>query len=83
MVTQELMELFIIILKLANEFINQLYADLNIDVDLIKSNTLQNNFVVVYDPFYDSYDAYDLTHYNPGENLGDFLINSNHSFFMI
>lgn len=66
--------------QLANDFVYRLNIDGGYDVELMKTNTLQFNYIVVYDHDYDTYDAYDLTGYNPGENVNNFL-DRNESYF--
>jgi hypothetical protein len=68
--------------ELASEFVNRAYADAGIDISLVKSNTLQYNYIVVYDRDYGTYDAYDLTGYNVGDNILDFVTaNSDYIYY--
>ena len=66
--------------QLANEFVNRAYTDAGIDIDLVKTNTLQTDYIVVYDHDYGTYDAYDLSYYNVGEDVLDY-INDNEDWF--
>lgn len=66
--------------QLAQDFVYRLNVDAGYDVELVKTNTLQYNYIVVYDYDYGTYDAYDLTGYNPGEDIVSFL-NWNESDF--
>lgn len=66
--------------QLAQEFVNRAYADAGLDLDLVKSNTLQTDYIVVYDADYGTYDAYDLSGYNVGDNILDF-VNANEDWF--
>src|SRR4051794_7675243 len=59
--------------ELATEFADSMWYDIGYDVELVKVDTQQYNFVVVYDHDLGTYDAYDLTNYNPGEDIGNFL----------
>lgn len=69
--------------ELAQKFVQQLNLDAEFSVDLVKKSTLQSDFIVIYDPLTDSYDAIDIEHYNPNlDNAVDYYFNnSNHNFF--
>lgn len=67
--------------QLAQKFEDAMWYDLGYDVELVKINTLQYNYVVVYDYDLGTYDAYDLTNYNPGENIGRFLDTNEWRFY--
>lgn len=67
--------------QLAQEFEDAMWYDLGYDVELVKVNTRQYNFVVVYDYDLGTYDAYDLTNFNPGEDIGRFLDNNEWRFY--
>jgi hypothetical protein len=67
--------------ELANEFVYRLNVDLGYDVELVKTNTIQYDYIVVYDYDLDTYDAYDLTFYNPGENLSNYLYDNENYFY--
>lgn len=67
--------------ELAKEFVYRLYVDKGYDVELVKSNTLQYDYIVVYDYDYGTYDAYYIGAYNPGENLGNYLASYNYKFY--
>ncbi len=67
--------------ELAREFVRRVNTDIgNFDIELVKSTTLQYDYIVVYDWDYGSYDAYYIGNYNVGENLGNYL-NSYESWF--
>ena len=55
------------------------------DLELMKINTLQddylNDYIVVYDWVEDTYDAYDITEYMPGENISDYLFDFENFFY--
>lgn len=59
--------------QLAHEFVRRMNIDLGYDLELVKTNTYQYDYIVVYDWDLDSYDAYYVGNYNPGENLSRFL----------
>ena len=59
--------------QLAAAFVDRAYGDAGIDADLVKSNTLQYNYIVVYDYDYKSYDAYYIGGYVVGQNVSDFI----------
>ena len=51
------------------------------ELELMKLDTLKWNYIVVYDWVTDTYDAYDLTWYNPGENIADYLYDYDSYFY--
>ncbi|MGB0452068.1 MAG: hypothetical protein ACPGJV_00015 [Bacteriovoracaceae bacterium] len=59
--------------ELADIFVERLWEDLGIDAELVKTDTLQYDYIVVYDYDLDSYDAYYIGEYNPGESLSNYL----------
>lgn len=70
--------------ELANDFVdsvNRYMADY--DLELMKSHVLytEGKYIVVYDWETDTYDAYDLSWYNPGENISDYLYDNDQYFF--
>jgi len=67
--------------ELAQEFVHRLYTDLGIDVSLVKTYTLQDDYVVVYDHDLYTYDAYYIGNYNVGENLATYLNIYDSSFY--
>ena len=67
--------------QLANEFVRRLNIDEGFDVELVKTNTRQFDYIVVYDRDFDTYDAYYLGNYNVGENLSRYLDNYDNRFF--
>lgn len=67
--------------QLAQHFEDAMWYGLGYDVELVKINTLQYNYVVVYDWDLGTYDAYDLTNYNPGEDIGRFLDTNEWRFY--
>lgn len=59
--------------ELAKKFVQELNLDAEFSVDLVKKSTLQSDFVVIYDPLTDSYDAIDIQNYDPNyDNAADF-----------
>lgn len=67
--------------QIAADFVYRLNIDAGYDVELVKTNTLQYNYIVVYDYDYGTYDAYDLTGYNPGEDVVSFLYRNESDFY--
>lgn len=67
--------------QLATDFVHRLNIDAGYDVSLVKTNTQQADYIVVYDYDYGTYDAYDLRYYNPGENLNNYLNLHDSSFY--
>lgn len=59
--------------QLANNFVYHLNYGSDYDVELVKTNTQQWDFIVVYDYDLDTYDAYDLTYYSFNKDI-DFFI---------
>ena len=58
--------------ELAERFIYQLNLDPEYEVDLIKSSTKTRNFIVVYDPYYGTYDAIDISGYSVDMDAVDY-----------
>ena len=68
--------------QLAAEFVRRVNSDVaGYDLELVKTNTLQYNYIVVYDYVTDSYDAYDIGSYNVGENLYNYLSKYDYYFY--
>jgi hypothetical protein len=69
--------------QLAEKFVQQLNLDSEFEVELVKKSTLEENFVVIYDPYTDSYDALNIDSYNPNfNNASDYYYaNSARGFF--
>jgi hypothetical protein len=68
--------------QVAAEFVRRMNIDLvGYDVELVKTNTLQYDYIVVYDWDFGSYDAYYIGAYNPGENLYSYLNLYNYKFY--
>lgn len=59
--------------ELAAIFVDRLYQDLGYDIELVKANTLQYDYIVVYDYDLGQYDAYYIGNYSVGQNLNNFL----------
>jgi hypothetical protein len=67
--------------QLAQEFVRRVNSDVyGYDLQLVKSTTLKYDYIVVYDHYYRTYDAYYIGAYNVGENLSYYL-NSYSSYF--
>ncbi|HVK61736.1 MAG TPA: hypothetical protein VM432_09310 [Bdellovibrionales bacterium] len=67
--------------QLAQAFVDRAYGDAGIDAKLVKTNTLQYNYIVVYDYDYGTYDAYWIGGYNVGENVSDFISRNNSKMY--
>jgi hypothetical protein len=68
--------------QLAEEFVRRVNVDVwGYDISLVKSNTLQSDYIVVYDRDYGTYDAYYIGDYNVGENLSNYLRNYEYTFY--
>ena len=68
--------------ELANDFVANLNLDPEFEVEVIKANTKVQNYVVIYDPYTDSYDAINLGNYDPQlDNATDYYFNSIDSNF--
>lgn len=67
--------------ELAREFVYRMNVDEGYDLELVKDNTLQYDYIVVYDWDLDSYDAYYIGAYNPGENLWNYLDDYAYDFY--
>ncbi len=69
--------------ELAKKFVKELNLDEEFDVTLVKKSTLQENFIVIYDPYTDSYDALNIDNYNPEvDNAADYYFdNSGRAFY--
>ncbi|MEK6706135.1 MAG: hypothetical protein AABZ06_10125 [Bdellovibrionota bacterium] len=68
--------------QLAREFVRRVNIDLvNYDLELVKINTLQYDYIVVYDHYYGTYDAYYIGDYEPGEYLGSYISRNQYRFY--
>ena len=67
--------------ELAQIFVDRLWTDLGYDIELVKANTLQYDYIVVYDYDLGQYDAYYIGDYIVGENLGNYLNFYENDFF--
>ncbi len=67
--------------EVAKEFVRRVNIDLGWDVSLVKTNTLQYDYIVVYDYDYGTYDAYYIGNYNAGENLSSYVNFYNYKFY--
>lgn len=66
--------------QLATEFVRRVNLDLGYDIEMVKVNTLQYDYIVVYDWDYGTYDAYYIGDYNVGESLYNY-VNSWENYF--
>ena len=63
--------------QLAEKFVQELNLDADFSVTLVKKSTLQDNFLVIYDPYTDSYDALNIDNYDPAlDNAADYYYNN-------
>lgn len=60
--------------ELAKEFVDRVWTDVGYDLELVKTNTEQYDYIVVYDWDLGTYDAYYLGSYNVGEDLFNYLL---------
>ena len=69
--------------ELAKHFVRELNLDAEFEVDLVKKSTKQYDFMVIYDPLTDSYDAINIGSFDPNyDNAVDFYFdNSNANYF--
>ena len=69
--------------ELAEKFVQELNLDEEFDVTLAKKSTLEANFIVIYDPYTDSYDAINIDNYDPAiDNAADYYFdNSGRAFY--
>ena len=69
--------------ELAETFVQELNLDAEFNVSLAKRSTLRNNFVVIYDPLTDSFDALNIDNYNPNLDSAAeyYFANSSRGFF--
>jgi hypothetical protein len=68
--------------EIASLFVSSLNLDADFDVTLVKDNTLEVNYVVIYDPYTDSYDAVNLGGYDPDyDNASDYYYNNSAASF--
>ena len=69
--------------QLAEKFVQEINLDGEFSVDLVKKSTLQENFIVIYDPYTESYDALNIDNYNPNyDDAADYYFsNSARGFF--
>ena len=67
--------------RLASDFVEALNFDLGYDVEIIKTNTRQRNFIVVRDHDLNTLDAYDLSGYSRGDDIGAYISQNQDRFF--
>lgn len=69
--------------QLAERFVRELNLDEEFDVTLAKSSTDKWNFIVIYDPYTDSYDAINLQNFDPSvDNASDFYFGTTGQLFI-
>lgn len=68
--------------ELAAEFVRRVNVDVSgYNLTLVKSNTYQTDYIVVFDSYYGTYDAYYLGNYSVGNNLYNYLSNYDSYFY--
>ncbi len=68
--------------ELAEAFVQNLNLDQDFDVTLVKKSTLEANFIVIYDPYTDSYDAINIDNYDPAiNNAADYYYDNSARYF--
>lgn len=68
--------------EIASEFAKRLNTEVSgYQVSLVKTNTLQANYIVVYDQSYKTYDAYYVGSYTPGQDMALYLNKYETSFY--
>lgn len=60
--------------ELANEFVRRVNSEIvNFDIELVKTYTLRQGYIVVYDWDYGTYDAYYVDAFNPAGNVANYF----------
>ncbi|MFT6632420.1 MAG: hypothetical protein ACJAS4_002383 [Bacteriovoracaceae bacterium] len=68
--------------EIAALFVSSLNLDADFDVTLVKDNTLEVDYIVIYDPYTDSYDAVNLSGYDPDLDIAaDYYYNNSAASF--
>jgi hypothetical protein len=67
--------------QLADKFIEYAWTDAGIDATIVKTNTLQSNYIVVYDYDLDTYDAYWLGGFSPSMDVYDYITANNNRMY--
>lgn len=68
--------------ELAQEFVRRVNIDVSgYDLQLVKTNTQQYDYIVVYDHDYGTYDAYYIGAYHPGQNVANYLVSYQNYFY--
>lgn len=69
--------------QLANKFVSELNLDPDFEVTLVKSSTLQKDYIVIYDPYTNTYDSINIDLYDPRfDNASNYYYdNAGVSFF--
>lgn len=68
--------------ELAAEFSKRLNTEVSgYEVTLVKTNTQQASYIVVHDKSYNTYDAYYVGAYTPGENMASYLNRYENKFY--
>ncbi|MBD66358.1 MAG: hypothetical protein CME62_14200 [Halobacteriovoraceae bacterium] len=67
--------------ELAELFVNNLNLSAEFEVSLVKSSTLQYDFIVIYDATYGTYDAVNISSFTPGVDSAEEYYNNNSARF--
>lgn len=68
--------------ELATKFVEELNLNQDFEVELVKSSTNQWNFIVIYDPLLDSYDAIEIADYDPAiHGAADYYFDNSHKHY--
>mgnify|MGYP003683486383 CR=1 FL=1 len=62
--------------ELAANFVNNLNLDAEFSVSLVKRSTLQSDYIVIYDPYTDTYDAINIDLYSPNTDAAAYYYNN-------
>ena len=63
--------------QLAEKFVQELNLDADFNVSLVKKSTLQEDYIVIYDPYTGTYDSINIDLYNPSlDNAADYYYNN-------
>jgi len=67
--------------QLADKFVTELNLDQEFSVELVKSSTQKTDYIVIYDPFTDSFDAINIKNYDPSLDSATEYYNLNSASF--
>ena len=67
--------------QLAQRFVRAMNIEAGYDVVLVKIQTLEQDYIVVYDNDLDSFDAYWIGNYRNGNDIDDYIDHYEHDFY--